>query len=257
MIVKNSDGEIFIDQPSKSPSKYITHKKANKKAKKASKLLILCSILSPIIAIAIVCILKLVNSFFIGNMWIFYFFSPIPALSILFGVLMKQVGIGFKKNIVCGIITLVLLVVVGTLPFFLKDKYTKSDKHVLKAEKIIGFDIPEYSYVETWSCDDKISNGHAYYACEAGFDSEKAQNLEEFIKTEDIWLSVIPDSMLEIVSPSFYLQSDVDYTLIYNETKNEINVAPIESGTYDFLCIMYDMEKHEMEIVEYKIDYVK
>lgn len=256
MIAKNSD-DIIINDSTKSSIKRTSPKKATKEAKTVARLLILSSLLSPIVAFALVGIFYSINSFFIGNMWMFYLFIPFPAASVAFGLFMKTLGIRFKKNIVCGIISLILLLIVGTLPFFFKDKYTKSDKHVLKAEKIIGFDIPEYSYVETHSFDDKISNGYVYYTCKAGFDSKKAEKLEKFIESEDIWFSEIPDSMLEITSPSFYLKSAVDYTLIYNATKGEINIAPTESGIYDFLCIMYDMEKHEMEIVEYKIDYVK
>ena len=50
------------------------------------------------------------------------------------------------------------------------------------------------------------------------------EKLEEFIESEDIWFSEIPDSILEIKSPSFNLKSAVDYTLIYNQT-NSCNIT--------------------------------
>ncbi len=253
MISKKSDKDILSIEKYDLSSKF----ENSEKYKKYSKILFWASLLSPIVALIFVLILWCINSFFVGNMWLFYLFVPFPAASVALGIHTKKRGIKFKKNVVCGIISLVLLLTVGTLSFIIKDKYTRSDKHLLKAEKIIGLDIPSYSDILTHRINIKISNGHVYYVCRAEFDSEKVQELEKSIETEDVWLSEIPDSMLEITSPSFYLKSAVDYTLIYNSTKGEINTVPEESGTYDFISIMYDLSKNEMEIVEYRINFVK
>ncbi len=227
-----------------------------KKQDKRSKLLFRLSLSTPVVALGIVFLIWIFNSLFIGNLWVFYLFIPVPVASIIRGVCIKKKGKPYLKNFVGGIVVLCLLIAVGTLSIFLEDRYTKSDKHVKIAEKIIGMDIPKCTRCVTHKIDKGISNGHVLYICNAEFDNKDITPLENEIKSNDKWMKDIPTSLLGISSPVFYLEK-TDYTIIYNSTLDEINEIPDESGRYNFLCIMYDSTKNEMEIVEYTLDFVK
>lgn len=223
---------------------------------KRSKLLFRLSLSAPVVALGIVLLIWIFNSLFIGNLWVFYLFIPVPVASIIRGIFIKKKGKPYLKNFVGGIVVLSLLIIVGTLSVFLEDRYTKSDKHVKIAEGIIGMDIPKYTRCVTHRIDKGISNGHVLYICNAEFDNKDISPLENEIKSNDKWMKEIPTSLLGVSSPVFYLEK-TDYTIIYNSTLDEINELPDESGRYNFICIMYDSAKNEMEIVEYTLDFVK
>lgn len=213
-------------------------------------------VLSPLAAFALVLVFWLINTFFFGNMWIFYLFLPFSVLSVLCGKALKKSGGDYKRILYTGVISTILFVCIGSLSFLVKDTYTESDEHVLMVEEIIGMDVSDYSSVKTHRIDRAISNGKVLYVCNAKYKPWSVIELENSMKTEDTWLTYVPDYMLEISSPVFNLE-DTDYIMICNLTTGDVNRLPSESGKYDFVSVSYDLSENEMEIVEYRIEFSK
>lgn len=223
-------------------------------SEKTVRNLFLCCVFSPLVALALVLIFWLINTFFFGNMWIFYLFLPFSVLSVLCGKALKKAEGDYKRIFYTGIISTILFICIGSLNFFVKDTYTESDEHVLLVEEIIGMDVSGYSSVKTHRIDKAISNGKVLYVCNAKYKPWSVIELENSMKTDDTWLTSVPDNMLEISSPVFNLE-DTDYIMICNLTTGDVNCLPSESGKYDFLSVSYDLSKNEMEIVEYIIEF--
>ena len=223
------------------------------KNKKVANILFWGCVASPLIAILLTVLLGFINSLFRGNMWVFFLFLPVSVLSVTCGASLKKSQKKYKKNLIAGIVSTVLILSLGSFSLFWKDTYTENDKYIKEAEHIIGVKLPEYSKLATHRVNAKISSGKALYACNVTFEDEEAPDFESHITSDDRWLSTISDSLLFVSSPAFHLES-ADYTLIYNKTTEQFNTVPEETGKYDFLCMMYNVEKNEMEIVEYKLN---
>ena len=95
-----------------------------------------------------------------------------------------------------------------------------------------------------------------YYLSNVYFNSENARQFERQIAKDDKWLTSLPNEMIGTLS-FFTILQDYDYILIYNIDENEYNQSPSASGTYHFISAVYQAKNRQMEIVEYKIDYIK
>ena len=57
------------------------------------------------------------NGLFTENMWVFFLMTPIPLSSIIFGFILKSKGYQYKKNVIVGLIVVILLCVYGSFAF--------------------------------------------------------------------------------------------------------------------------------------------
>jgi hypothetical protein len=258
MISQKNKNNIFQPQSTESTESHLLKEGEKiKKAKEAQKndLLFLLTICTPIISFMCALLIMKYNGYFLKNLGISLFFLVFPIVSIIRGINTKKEGHKYKKLLTSGILSLSLLLTMGTLSFFLDDKYVYSNDHAVEACEAIGIEIPPYSSVFTQKMDLKISYGSVGYVCNLQFDKNNSHELENIMKTEEQWLRYIPFDLLPISSPVFHIES-TDYTIIHNKTTGEQNLLPKENGTYDFVCVMYDLKLNQMEIVEYQIDYI-
>jgi TRAP-type C4-dicarboxylate transport system permease small subunit len=218
----------------------------------------ICSIWGALMGVAI---LSASNPHTMGNenMWVFFLFLPIPLASIVFGFYLKKKGVKYKKNVIVGFIMAAFLCIYGSFTFIFDDMYSHSDEPILNAEQTLNIDIPAHIRINThdWTQGTQSSpRGYIYYTSDIYFDDASVAEFEEALESDTKWMSYIPNDMVGITSYLYDMESS-DYYLIYNKTTKEFNSLPSESGTYDFINILYNAKSNTMILIEYQIEYNK
>lgn len=118
-IIRKSDlkeNSAFYSYMYKNPSKIIVPPISNK-WKSISIVLFFASLLSIMGALVLVGAVSSANGLFVENMWLFFLFTPVPIISIVFGFVLKSKGYKYKKNVVVGFIMLFFLCIYGSFTF--------------------------------------------------------------------------------------------------------------------------------------------
>ena len=236
----------------------IKAKKPNGKLKILSIILFVLSICTVLGAMICASILSGSNQVMTENMWAFFLFLPIPIVSIIFGFYLKKKGYKYKKNVIVGLIMAIVLCIYGSFTFIFADVYSHSDEPILNAEQTMNIDIPEHSHINTqdWTQGTQsIPRGYVYFTSDIYFEDSAVEEFERKLSSEEKWISDIPTDLVGITSYFCDIQKS-DYYVIYNKDTKEFNQLPSESGTYEFINILYNSESNTMMLVEYKIDYV-
>jgi len=222
------------------------------KIKIFSIILFAVTILSLFIGFFIVANVSGENSFVPSEyMWILFLFTPVPISSIIFGYVMQAKGYRTKKNIIGGIIMLIILCVYGSFTFIFSDTYSHTDEPIKRAEQMIEINIPEHKQINTT---DLV--GTVHYYSEIFFDKDKTESFENELSENKKFLKSMPSKLVGILSP-FISVENYDYILIYNIDTKEYNVLPDKDGEYRYLTLVYNVEKDLMRITEYQVDYIK
>lgn len=260
-IIRKSDlkeNSAFYSYMYKNPSK-ITEKPTHNKWKVLSILLFVASLLSIFVALVLVGIVSYANKLFVENLWLFFLITPIPIASLVLGFILKAKGYKYKKNIIAGIIMAALLCIYGSSSFIFANVYDHSDEPIVRAEQIIGIDIPEHKQISTrdWTKGTQsVSRGYIYYDSDIYFENSAVADFEKQLAKDNKWLSSVSNDLIGITSP-LNGYGIYDYVLVYNVDTAEYNTLPNGSGKYRFINILYRLEENQMKIVEYDIDYVK
>lgn len=242
----------------KNPSK-IVEKPMNNRWKILSVILFVASLLSIVGALVLVGEVSSKNNLFIENTWLFFLFTPIPIASIVLGLILKSKNYKYKKNIIAGIIMVILLCIYGSFSFIFANVYEHNDEPIIKIEQTMGIDIPTHTQINTqdWTKGTQsVSRGYIYSTSDIYFEKSEVEEFEKQVATDDRWLSTVSNDLIGISSP-FGDYGISDYTLIYNVDTSEYNVLPQHSGTFRFINIMYNTEENQMKIIEYDIEYKK
>lgn len=248
----------FITFCNNEPSK-VEAKKPKNLLKVISILLFVLSICTIWGALLGVAILSGNNQTMTENMWVFFLFLPVPIASIVYGFYLKKKGYKYKKNVIVGFIMAVLLCIYGSFTFIFTNVYSHSDQPILNAEQMLNIDIPEHSCINTqdWTKGTQsIPRGYIYFTSDIYFDDEAVEEFEKNLRSDSKWIDEIPNDLIGITSHFSDYQSG-DYYIIYNKNTKEFNKLPNESGTYEFINIMYDVDSNTMRLIEYRIDYNK
>ena len=195
----------------------------------------------------------------IGDIWVFFLFTPIPLASLCFGLFAKKKGYSFKKNIVAGIIIFGLLCAYGSFAFVFKDITTESPELYLETEELTGIDLPEYTSIRTqdWTTGSQnISRGYIFETSTAEITNAVSEAFRLKILKDDRWLKKIPTILIGITS-DYCTHPYYEYALIYNVDTGEYNTLPEESGTYRFINIVFSAERDSLMVVDYEIEYTK
>ncbi len=256
-LVQNS---VFTLLLKSSPEKTVVQKKGSTTTQSVLNLLFVVTLFSELIPMPIISLISSGDAEFVNYLWIFYLITPIPVISIISGIIYKRKGYKCKKNIVAGIIILILLCIYGSMGFTFENEADHSDAAIINAEEVIGIDIPEAAYIETfyWEEDEEqsFSRGYIYSSSNISFDEEVADAYEEELQNNPKWLTKIPSDLYGLTS-SLTEYYDGSFLLLYNTDTKEFNTVPKENGNYHFLSLGYDAEYNTMQIDEYDIEYVK
>lgn len=186
---------------------------------------------------------------------VFWWWLPIPILSVILGKRYNKMGYKFDKNVTVGYIMAVLLFLFGcfSLGENFEEDYSKIDEY----RTFIDAELPDNGGLEIikWTeWDDKniLENTSiiAYYK------NEDTGKLVEDIKNSDKWiLSQNINSELKIFITGFLHRTDYIYYSIYNNTTKEYNTIPKNDGIYEIYVMKYDDDFKELEIKKYKYSY--
>lgn len=267
-IINIDNQELYIDKSMLKDDSILIEKLNNSvevkktkslqgKYKAFSGILIACSILSILPALISVGIATGINGMFTDNMWLFFLFLPIPLASIALGVYLEAKKYKGKSNIVVGIVMAALLCIYGSFAFIFGDVYDNSGERVVVIEEKVGFDIPEYKRVVTQNYGGAQSQNRIImdYKTDIYFDSDVANELANQLKNSGEWISQLPTDILAL-APIVYCQG-ADYFYLYNVNTEQINQKPSNSGEYSFILIGYCVDKKQMSVVEYTLEFVK
>lgn len=110
------ENSAFYSYMYKNPSK-ITEIPISNRWKTVSTVLFVASLLSILIATALVGMVSNMNGMFNENMWLYFLLTPIPISSVIFGFFLKSKGYKYKKNIIAGFIMTAILCMYGSFVF--------------------------------------------------------------------------------------------------------------------------------------------
>lgn len=229
---------------------------SKKEWKVGSILLFIFSIFSFPLAFVTLGLVARNKDFFEQYYWIFFLYVLIPLSSIVYGILLKKKGYGGKKNVIIGGLMTPMLCLFGLLLWAIALTYSHSDGLLIKAEEIIGIDIPEYRSIqsENEAYDDETGNKRTKARCYVYFDDDKVEVFEREMTADDRWITALPTYLVGIVADEY--DGDHEYILLCNADTKEINQLPKESGEYSFIGLLYDAEDNRLEIIEYVVEYV-
>lgn len=214
----------------------------------------ICTIWGALIGVAI---LSNANQAMTENMWVFFLFLPVPIASVVFGFYLKKKGYKYLKNIIVGVIMAVLLCIYGSFTFLFADVYSHSDEPISRIEQMLEIDVPAHLHINTqdWTKGTQsIPRGYIYSTSDIYFDDTAVEEFERNLLSDTKWISAIPNDMVGVSSYFCDIQP-ADYYIIYNISTNEFNKLPGESGTYEFINVLYYVESNTMKLVEYQVNY--
>lgn len=251
--------------------KYIdkTNKKESKRnPKKIEVGMIILFILTILSFSAAVNTLILVQKYRPGNEWIIWIWLIIPVLSIILGVKYKKEGFKTTKNIVAGVIvTILYFAFVFMYAMFLFFDYLPKDNQIditeiNKYQDIIDIEIPSSDASKTktdykdfyfnGNMSSVIENNIYFAGYEKGFNSFEKQMDEsnKWIIGEDL------SSIFAIFTNVGQINEET-YYMFYNETLDEYNTLPKESGNYHIYSITYDKEEKLLKIIDSMYEFKK
>lgn len=254
-----SQNSVFTLLAKENPEKTVVRKKGEETIRLILNILFVATLFSLFIPLIIMSAVLPDEIMIFDSMWMFFVAVPIPITSLIMGIIYKRKGFKCKKNIVAGIILTVLLCIYGSMDFALDNTYDHSDEAIVKAEQIIGIDIPEAEHVNTqdWTIGEQtVSRGYIYSSSSISFEDSVALAFEKELEQNPIWKNEMPNELYGLLS-SLSEMFVSDYYLLYNADTNELNSIPQNDGTYHFFYVGYNSERNMMRIDEYDIEYIK
>ena len=197
-----------------------------------------------------------VNGFnFTKSTIVFWWWLPIPLLSIILGKRYNKIGYKFNKNVTAGYLMAIFLFLFGFFsmaPSFEED-YSKIDEY----RDFVGVALPENGQLEIiewtdWSNENILD----YTSIIAYYDDVDTSKLELEIKNSNKWiLSNDLNNELKMFINGFLHRTDYIYYSIYNATTKEYNTIPENDGIYNIYVMKYDDDLKEIRIdrLEYSI----
>ena len=184
----------------------------------------------------------------VKHLSIFHYFLPIPIASIVVGILLNVNKIRNRKNIVCGIMIGIMMLVYGFFPAI----YGNIDTSLDSIEAQTGFDFPEYI-----GMNQRVTTnlaGDSYALITLHFADSVADGLEESMIKDERWLTEGRSELSDIII-NHADDYPTDFYMLYNIKTNEFGKLPDSSGEYEFIYIAYDTEMNTAYIYEYTADY--
>ncbi len=175
----------------------------------------------------------------------FHYFLPIPLLSIIAGILLNKNKIRNKRNIICGVIIGLIMLVYGLFPTFFGNIGNSLDS----MEAQLGFEFPQTVGMNYHQTTD-ISGGKQTVIT-LSFVESVANDFEEFMKDDRRWEKGSNDIFTKII-PEDSVNFPADFFLLYNKETSEFGKVPENDGQYQFIYIAYSSEMNVAYVYEYQ-----
>jgi hypothetical protein len=210
-----------------------------------------------------------------ANAWMFFLFLPIPLASLILGIIYKRKGLKTTKNIVAGVIFIILLCAYGAFTSLFSGFYSHDPSYIDSIAQEVRFPLPDRGSVTTQnmkpdsgrnagnssarqtssaSGDRSVNNGAEYDSLSKVELTDKKQtaDFEKSLRGSKCWVTSLNTSLSSIVPMFFSVQSsDFDYYMVYNATLGTYNTVPATAGNCRYVFIAYSGKKDQMLIGEY------
>lgn len=219
---------------------------------KHKKLLTIFFILSVISIFASTIVISLLGGLTVFNIskysYIHFLFIPIPLISLILGIVYRKEVDTSIRNIIMGIIIILLLTLMG----FNSTEYKFEDySKFLEYKDELNIELPDKGDLMIFGND----NMKYLYTKFNKEDNEKLYNeiksSGDFMDSEDL-----KSSLTIFINPIFTSNNKNNYFMIYNKTTNEYNKLPSESGEYLIYSVIYSYEDRTLELDIYTYKYV-
>lgn len=193
-------------------------------------------------------------------LWVFWFWLPIPILSIILGFKYKKYGFKTTKNIVAGFIIGILLLEFGSFSFIFPSMEIEY-KNINNYKEMLNVDFPSKGILTQEKYDalfdeDKtnITNTQAFYKS-----SDNLKHFEKSIKNGENWIKATEiKTELNLLIP-YQLRNSISescYFLIFNQDADEYNKVPSSQGKYHIYVSLYDFDNKLLQINDFYYDYI-
>ena len=154
----------------------------------------------------------------VEHMWKFFLIIPLPLASLILGIVFIRKGYKCKKNIIAGIIMIIVLSLYGSFTNIFSSQISHDTKYLTKISETTNIDIPTAAYVSIVY--DFQTEDDSLAMVKFNDDSMYVNNIEKNSNwTSDI--SFIPSDVNNLFILS--LTSDYEYFTVYNTTSNTYN----------------------------------
>ena len=255
---------FFNQYLSINPNKLVNEEK-NSKWKTLSIFFIIISVFSVLFVIPLILALMSVNYFESEqapmSFNVVYSLALLPVSSIVFGIIALFKKYKTKKNIIIGIIC-VVLVCFSSATFGMADQSINKGL-IAGFEEETGYDLPDaisvYSSKETDLEEIDVydlpeGTAREGWYCSFDIDEIEGRHFARKIEDDPNWLTEAPEEYKKI----FGLETDfkdAGYFLAYNTVTGEYNKLPSEDGTYMFYNVSYDYDNQLITIEEYYVNF--
>jgi len=188
------------------------------------------------------------------DLWVLWLWIPIPILSIVFGLKYHHREFDCSKNIIGGVIIILILLIGGSMCLFVNEINCSELSNYID---VMEMKLPDGGVCVDYS--DGIENNNSeniikgirkdiyYYGNE-----NKFLDFSENIKNSEKWiLGSLMDESISVFINSFSRINNDNYYLIYNKTTGEYNTFPsnnnIENHIYTFI---YDSNIKSIKIMD-------
>ena len=190
----------------------------------------------------------------IKNFCLFLYLLPISILSFIFGIKYVKNETKYTKNIVLSLIAIFILLGLSSLTlFFHEDDYNQIDSY----RNIIDINLPSNGDLNIENFEQSPDNDKINYTfVNVYYSKNESNSLIENIKKSDKWIkynNLTPKQ--KVLIPSICKINNNSYFSFYNQTTNEYNKLPDNSGIYEMYVIKFDSLTGNLEIHKFKYLY--
>ena len=231
---------------------------ANPRHKTISFCLVGASILSLFLAIAVIS--KSASGSF-SSLLLFWAFLPIPVASVVVGIILKKKGYPkYRKNIIVGIIFVILLAGYGTLGYMPLKAGVDNPAAFNYLEELSQTDFPEPERIINMPYDESntqitgLDTDRMKPICTTYVHFGQSNNeIEAIIKNNSHWQHPLDKELPDLLMPM--QNSNALYLCFYNKEENTFNTIPGKPGTYHIYAAIFDPENGLLKIDEYYLNY--
>ncbi len=261
---------FFSQFTEQNPNKYVNESKI-KKLKALSIFFIILCVFSVLLVVPCVELIIGFELFGLGfeqtGLKFLYLLVLMPIASIVFGIIACRKGIKAKRNIVVGIIFVILVTLTCFAFSWTESLMADNDTPIVEFEEATNYDLPEpvklftdnkreglledvYDLPE--SAVDKDSP--IGWDCFFTVDRKDATEFIESVSNDSNWITKVPNELIDALDLTQEAVSSSYYHLVYNMETGEYNKLPAKDGEYRLYYVSFDVDSDMFTIQEHFIN---
>ena len=184
------------------------------------------------------------------HFWIYFPMLVIPASSIAVGIYLRRKKKKAVKNIVAGVLSVVVLLGIGWGDVDMDNLDREyAEETFAWAECTIALVLPQTELMlNTLYEETETEEGYLFTsACIAVVTPSAREEFEATLTKEANWLEELSEELKSILP----FEEEYDRILMYNSYTGEFNSLPEEEGWYQLACFLYDQETGVVTIWEF------